>query len=349
MNKKFLIAAIGAALAAGPMLASAADVKLGGRLHVSLDRLDRDEGAEPQEQGFVSSNSSRFTLTVSEDLGGGMKAVGFVDTPFDITESGGTFAGRNAFAGLQGGFGRVIVGRNDTPYKMLGLRVNDFPEQVGDTRNVLSIGGTTTANAWDLRPNDIIQYDSPKLGGVVVSAQYSANETGYGHATSMSVVYTGGPLLVGGAYEKHNSTVNDGGGDDEAGIRVVVTYDFGGPQVGAIVQQTKDMGGVAGADRQTIGAKFSMPFGNTKLKVAYMKADDIDNTSNTDGSQLSLGVDHSFTKTTMVYLNYAKADNGDNVRNFNVVSAAAGHGESYPATVNGASPSGISAGLRIDF
>ena len=47
MNKKLLMAAVGAALVAGPMVAvHAAGATLYGHMHMSLDRQDNDSGNE---------------------------------------------------------------------------------------------------------------------------------------------------------------------------------------------------------------------------------------------------------------------------------------------------------------
>ena len=48
MNKKLLVAAVGASLAMA-VGAAQADVKVGGLVHMSLDNLDRDNAADKGE------------------------------------------------------------------------------------------------------------------------------------------------------------------------------------------------------------------------------------------------------------------------------------------------------------
>jgi hypothetical protein len=72
MKKKLLMAAVGAALVAGPMVAAhAAGATLYGHMHMSMDRYDNDVN----EEGMMANNSSRFGIKGDEDLGGGLKAI----------------------------------------------------------------------------------------------------------------------------------------------------------------------------------------------------------------------------------------------------------------------------------
>ena len=107
MNKKLLVAAVGAAMMTVGV--AQADVKIGGVMHMSLDNLDRDNAADSGEW-FVSNNSSFFYIHADESVGGGMKAImgAEVQTSFDTASPG--FANRNMFVGLTGGFGTVRLG-----------------------------------------------------------------------------------------------------------------------------------------------------------------------------------------------------------------------------------------------
>ena len=72
----------------------------------------------------VADGSSRFALSGSEDLGGGLRANFAIETRFRADEAGGgagtgasgQVAGGNTFVGLSGGFGAVQIGRLDTHY-----------------------------------------------------------------------------------------------------------------------------------------------------------------------------------------------------------------------------------------
>src|SRR3990167_6336854 len=110
MKKKLLMAAVGAALVVGPMVAANAAATLYGRFHLSMDR--QDNGGDPAiEQGLISSNTSRFGIKGDEDLGGGLKSIYQMETSFTADEGGGSLAGRNTFVGLAGEMGTVKIGR----------------------------------------------------------------------------------------------------------------------------------------------------------------------------------------------------------------------------------------------
>ena len=80
MKKKLLATAIGAALAASPMLAAQADVKLFGRVQVELAQetveadTDGDGVNETDTSGYSFKDNAlgRIGIAASEDLGGGI-------------------------------------------------------------------------------------------------------------------------------------------------------------------------------------------------------------------------------------------------------------------------------------
>src|SRR3989344_4404628 len=102
MNKKLLMAAVGAALIAGPMVAAHAGATLYGHFNMSLDRLDNDSG---NEDGRMSNNASRFGVKGDEDLGGGLKAIYQMEAgvaPLDEGTGGLGGSLRNSFVGFAG-------------------------------------------------------------------------------------------------------------------------------------------------------------------------------------------------------------------------------------------------------
>lgn len=71
MNKKLLIAAVGAALVAGPMMAAHAAPTVYGHFHMSFDNVDNSNA----KYGYVASNTTRIGVKGDEDLGGGLKGI----------------------------------------------------------------------------------------------------------------------------------------------------------------------------------------------------------------------------------------------------------------------------------
>lgn len=357
MKKKLLMAAVGAALVAGPMLSANAAATLYGRLHMSLDRQDNDGGIE---QGLISSNASRFGIKGDEDLGGGLKAIYQMETAFTADEGGGTLATRNTFVGFAGGWGTFKAGRHDTPYKELGYKTNRFIEQVGDARNVMGDGdaGTNDGRAgFDSRPDNMIRYDSPSFGGAKVSYLYSNNNDEAGSAASdtgivgqtwnsLGLTWQGGPLFLGAAWEEHGKTATTTA--EESGLRLVGEYGLGDLTLGLFWESLSDLGGVSGTDADVLGIAAAFKFANNTLKFHIFDRDKTDNATTANGSKMmSLGLDHALSKTTMFYVTYSTVDNDVGAAR-TPQSSYAGHGENIGTTA-GKKPTSYSAGMIVNF
>jgi predicted porin len=174
MNKKLLVAAIGAAIAAGPMMAQA-EVKLYGHAHMSVDMVDYDEAAAATDDGgmFVSSNSSRFGIRASEDLGGGLKGTVQYEILLQQDENTTTVTNRDNYIGLEGGFGALRLGNIDSATKDIGGIADLFyREQIGEHRSVTNTG---SGSVPDARLANSVTYFSPNLNGLTFKAQYGAD------------------------------------------------------------------------------------------------------------------------------------------------------------------------------
>lgn len=343
MKKKLLMAAVGAALVAGPIVAAhAAGATLYGHMHMSLDRLDNDSG---NEDGRMSNNASRIGFKGDEDLGGGLKAIYQIESGvLAVDEGTNGFGGtlRNSFVGFAGSWGAVKLGRHDTPYKDLGRKLDNFNEKIGDTRNI--IGDAT----YDKRVSNMIRYESPNFGGLNVVVQNTSNDGAEATVTtnkdtSLGLNWTSGPLFLGAAWnEVGNATSND-----TTGMRLAGSYTFNGIMLGLLWETLSDIGGTSGHDRDTLGFFASMKMGNHMFNLSYFDADKYDDVANSAGKLWSIGVDHSFSKTAKIYFAYASVDN-DSAATFNLASSYAGHGEALGVTA-GKSPSAYSVGTIIKF
>jgi predicted porin len=346
MNKKLLAFAVAAAFAA-PMVANAdsGNVQIGGALKVSVDSLDNGNDRNMN----VSSNSSNIWFKGAEDLGNGMKAVWQLTTYVGMGATGNgsnAWTNGNSFVGLTGGFGTVVLGIHDTPFKILGRKVDLFGDQIGDSRNLISAGGAT----WDLRPDNVAAYISPTVSGFHAAIAHVTN-VGGGAATETTIdawsglgIYENGPITAGLAYERHNLSNTAAGVNDESAWRLAGGYNFGAGKVNALWQRVSDIGGGT-TDRTTWGLGASFKVGSGAAKVQYTKADDISDTSNTGANMWSLGYDHNLSKRTVAYVAVAKTSN-DDAAAFSAYGG--GHGDN-PGIVMGQSGTGISLGLQHSF
>jgi predicted porin len=113
-----------------------------------------------------------------------------------------------------------------------------------------------------------------------------------------------------------------------------------------------DLGGISGRDRKAWGVGAGFKMANNLLKLHYYSTDKQDGQATENGANLwALGVDHSLSKTTIVYANYATVSNDGGTTAFNVSSANGGHGATNVPTVGKAGGDGkaYSFGTIIKF
>jgi predicted porin len=367
MKKKLIIAAVGAALVAGAGLAQA-DFKASGAMDVSVDNIKGKEGALSQyaTKTNVSSNSSNITFGGAEDLGGGMAAVWNVTTFVRLDNSSSTFGNGNTYIGLGTPAGTVVLGKHDTPVKLLGRAVDLFGNHLGDSRNLTNadaLGGGTVGAAyglgttgWDIRPQNVIAYISPTFSGVtaIVADVTNLADTANTHdaitAVSGLVQWANGPYLAGVGYERHHANVALTVGADKVDssiIRAVGKAGFGDFAVVALYQKEKDVNFLAGYDRSVYGVGGSYTFmGNNTVKAQYYKAGDIKG-DKAGAKMMAVGFDHAMSKTTTLYVDYAQTKN-DKGAGATFSMAAGGHGDD-PGAVADKTMSGYGVGMITKF
>lgn len=194
-----------------------------------------------QQESFSAINSghqsgSRWGLRGSEDLGGGLKAIFTVEGGYDPDRGtlgqGGRLFGRQAWAGLQGGWGAVVLGRLATfssgtgSFDMFG-RTDPFLTGFG----LASLGNTFySANA--LRLDNSIAYQSPKFAGFQAGIGYSTRidgaEVAPDSANASGIIsainWEAGPFWVSLTYDQVD---NPAGGSDQKHLQIGATFDIG--------------------------------------------------------------------------------------------------------------------------
>jgi predicted porin len=368
--KKILAVAIASAFAA-PAFAATSNVDVYGSLNLSYENVDNGSA---DWNRMVTNNNSFIGFKGSEDLGGGMKAVWQIESNISIDGSataatvttadgvnGNIFGTRNTFVGLSGGFGTVVAGVHDTPYKMSTGSLDVFVGTLGDYNGIFGNVAGNASSFFDLRTGNTIAYVSPNFGGFDVKAAYvsgleAAEPAGQNtaNAYSLSGTYANGPLFVTAAYETHNDVAgtttaqlcNSGATCLGAGtlsrdaIKLGAGYKFGDLKLGAIYEKIDGDTGTAVA-HDTWGVNAAYGIGAITLKASYATASDIENAAgvevaNTGADMWALGVDYSLSKRTTVQLTYASMDNdsagvwdlgqGPQVANFAAGSEVSGFG-----------------------
>jgi len=283
------------------------------------------------DQGHESVNSlysggdaaSRIGFKGIEDLGNGLKAEFLLENGLDTsdgeTNKAGYAFGRLAYVGLDGAFGKVRLGRQDTQLKELFGQIDPFGAAGGaNVMDLILNGDLAQRNANE------ITWISNNYSGFSASASYEFGEVegdnsanrGYG----IRVGYANGPLNVQVAYENQNYTdpTVPVDADDKSAV-IGATYDFGSfklhgmygeRRLGANTDTYADPTNVDDKIRSgLIGV--TVPFGANAIRAEYIRNDNRD-VDNADNSVWVLSYQYFLSKRTHLYATYAHVSNDDN-------------------------------------
>lgn len=311
------VGAIGmGALGGAPFAHAQSSITLYGIADTSLlytsKTIDSSTGGDAGRQFSMSSggiSSSVFGLKGSEDLGGGLRAKFNIESGYDIGtgavgDSNGNVFGRQAWVGLDGGFGEFKAGLQYSPFFIASY--------LADARN-MSQFGSGLINYLDsvlvtglFNPN-AVSYTSPVIAGVQGSAMMALGGTAgsyrAGQQYSASLVYQNGTLMVDAALYSGNA------GGSAASIPVASTVAFDGRMLGASYQFGALKAKLSYALYKVAGSFDSRVFSGG-LSCYVTPAFSLDagvwvtrdgNNANNHSLLASAGADYLLSKRTMVY------------------------------------------------
>ena len=153
----------------------AADLDVYGKVNVSLQSSDKGDGSETE----LKSNASRLGFKGSQKLDSGLTIIYKYEMQVDVTgdnDKGDNISARNQYIGLEGDFGQILLGRNDTVFKKSQGKFDLFNDYNADIKKL-----------WkgDNRLSDSITYYSPKFSGVQFGISYILDEENDDSATSV--------------------------------------------------------------------------------------------------------------------------------------------------------------------
>jgi predicted porin len=359
MNKKLIALAVaGACVVPAAMAQTANPVTLYGRVHVTFESVEAGgpAAAALTRRERVSDQASLLGVRGTEDLGGGLKAFFQLETAFKPDQNDSAFAARNSGVGLQGGWGSVLLGRWDTPYKVTVDNV--------DPQGDVLLGGITAAlngsgvrgqqGQFDRREQNNVQYWSPTWGGVAVRLSYMANEgrtaTLNPRSNGASITWTGGPIYVGYAYHELYDTAFGAAPSTvttpqkQTSDAVFGTVTFGPLKFGAVYEKNKRSNFT---DQKAWLGNVVWTIGNNQLFYQYSKANDGEVSTIATQPECKVNVvgwQYNWSRRTFFVGEYAKIENNiTGTCNFSVTPG--------PITTNiaGQNPHGVSLGIRHIF
>jgi len=185
--------------------------------------------------GHQSGN--RWGVRGTESLGGGLSAIFALEAGFNIdtgtSGQGGRLFGRQAYAGLSGGWGAVVAGRLATfssgtgDFDMIG-RVDPFSTGFG-----LAGAQNTFISMNSLRVDNAVAYVSPTIagfkGGVGYTTRIDGAETAPSGTNTKATIFganwTGGPFFAAITYDIVNGS-NATSLPDQKHLQIGGTWDI---------------------------------------------------------------------------------------------------------------------------
>jgi len=347
MNKKLIALAVAGATFAPVVMAQTANpVTLYGRIWVMANSIKAGGGALPlSTRTTVVDESSLIGFRGTEDLGGGLKAFFQLESSAPPDSGGGTFGSRNSGVGLIGGFGTVILGRWDSPFKLSAIFVDPYGQNtIGNQLSIVNTGD------FNRRENNMMQYWTPNINGFSARFMYGANEGKSNtspfanpNSQSVSLDYAAGPFRVNYAYEKHKDTRGNvvTAGVTESGQNFSGTFVFGPVKVGALTQKIKS---TDRTEKKAYQAAITYTVGKNEFigSLGRVRDGGARGAAQPEAKLASVGYNYNFSKRTTFMARYASLKN-------NAAASFPMNASGLPAFGANNDPKGFGAGFRHTF
>ncbi|XOV80761.1 MAG: porin [Aestuariibacter sp.] len=260
-------------------------VDLYGQANVSLQSADEGDGSFTE----MKSNASRIGVRGEEDLDNGLTVFYQLEWQVDLADiaDSDNITSRDQFVGLQGDFGKIMLGRINTVTKQLSMHIDLFNHYEGDIRGL-----------WkgEARVNDSLTYFSPSLSGFTVAMTYVAEEDAQGDDATSVGVYYGDPKLKGSKF--YAAVTSDDNIADYDTQRLVLSGKLAQWKLGAVFHRQEPATGGESKSGTTLSAQYSL--GDWKLNSQYQSLEDDDS--------VSVGADYKVGDKTKLYAWYTKRE-----------------------------------------
>jgi predicted porin len=278
------------------LLAGAAQAQSSVTVYGRVDLSAAQQADAVSNKEIRNGSGSRLGFRGVEDLGGGLRAVFQLEHRFDAntgSQSTARFWEGKSVVGLEGGFGRVLLGREENPAFTFSHVVADpwgF-DTVASNGSIANgrIGTTRYSNSVNYR------YAANGFGFGAQIAEASANVPTGGNADdrpySLGAGYRSGAWIVGAGFE--NPADND-----DRWATVNASYDFGMAKVGALIGSGKN---VAAQKIQAYLVSVTAPVAGGELRGSYGQLKNKDIADGVLDKQFALGYHYPLSKRTTVY------------------------------------------------
>jgi predicted porin len=287
-------------------------------------------------------NGSRLGFKGSEDLGGGLSAIFTLENGFNVDDGtlgqGSRLFGRQAWVGLNGGFGAVKFGRQQTALYSALTEIDPFRINLAGNAQKVFAYGLYLADPLS-RTDNTVSYSTQNISGFTGSASYGFGEQAGNNSANRNIGvganYANGPVNVQFAYQKSNTVgltgsgalgatgtlVGSNAGDLKTAF-IGATYDFGVAKAHLGYADTKlDLIGSSVKDTNwLVGVSAPVSAAGTVL-ASYIR-NDVKDRDQAKSNQYALGYTHALSKRTTLYTSYSYLKNDNRVA-LNAYSATA--------------------------
>jgi predicted porin len=338
MQKKLIALAV-AGIAWAPLSAQAVDVTISGLFDLGVQISESETaGVETKKTTAGIHNgaaTSAFKVTVTEDLGGGMKVTGYMETdPALGTNAGAAFANAPNWLQLSGGFGAITLGLMNN-YALNASSASQpfgtgfasgYNGSFGRLDGVNAIGtaafsGPGGNGVRDIRINNSIQYQLPNMGGFTggiihkfSNSDLPGTQDGIGQ-TQFGLSFASGPLTIAAAHSTlENEVVWTGTSDSLTHTMIGANYKLGAFTIyGGYTMSEGDNS--ADLDSTSMNAAVMFAFSPTLAAGINIVEVDDDTAANADRDLFGLGLNYTMSKRTMAYVRYQSGDKNSAVAN----------------------------------
>jgi GBP family porin len=304
---------------AGPATSS---VQLYGRLDASVNSVRfSGVGATPSSQrSFLSSDTSRWGVRGTEDLGGGLQAFFKLESGFNVDtgmpSNAAQYFNRETLVGLRDkDYGSLTLGSQFTPNIAMSLRIDPFQRSgMGAMLTLFQRGGAAGILGYAPMHNNAVMYVSPSLNGFVGKAMYAMGEgAAVGHAGSYALEYSRDRLFLGMVHDRLRSTGAAAGQPALASVNNRVTslgasYDFRAFKLYGYWVKA-DVDGSFGMRGGFVGVK--VPAGRGEVNAVY-QVRNVDDPANSDARLFAVQYMHPLSKRTSLYTSVGHQSNKGN-------------------------------------
>lgn len=282
---------------------------------VDLGVLSDDDGTA-RKTGLESglNAASRVGFRGVEDLGGGLKATFLLESGFradtGALSTASSLFNRLSYVGLEGNFGALRLGRQNSPMKT-AMDVADPFKNAGNLGMVDAFGFYPgDGNVYSERVSNLITYTTPNFSGFSGSLGYQFGEVAGDNSANRSISgqlgYANGPLSLAFGYEQ----INGPAGLDEKQKNMFFggNYDFGAFRLHAAVGDAKFEDPTDNAKVRNYMVGVTVPFGANAIRATYIR-NDVKFAPDANSTQLGISYTYALSKRTTLYAAYAHVSN----------------------------------------